>query len=206
MEFNVKSFDSPREEYTIQVLDGIFDHAFNEPLVHQVVVAYLANARKDSKRNKSRADVSGGGIKPWRQKGTGRARAGTIRSPLWRKGGVTFAIRERSFRQKINKKMHKSAMQSVLSDLYQSGRLILVEKIAIEVPKTKILIEMLRMFDLDSVLIVTEDCSENLYFAARNLPDVDICDVDGANAVNLLKYPKILMTVDALRKFEERLA
>lgn len=189
----------------IDVCERTFGGEFNETLVHQAVVAYMAGGRQGSKKQKTRSEVSGGGRKPWRQKGTGRARAGTIRSPIWRGGGATFAARPQDHSQKLNKKMYRAAMRSILSELVRQDRLIVVEEFAVSAPKTKELVEKLNALGLQNVLIVSEDIEQNLYLAARNLPHVDVLDVQGSDPVSLIAYEKVLMTVSAIKKFEELL-
>ncbi|WP_311065887.1 50S ribosomal protein L4 [Halomonas sp. DWK9] len=191
---------------TVEVADATFGKEFNEALVHQVVTAYLAGGRQGTRAQKSRSDVRGGGKKPWRQKGTGRARAGTIRSPLWRSGGVTFAARPQDFSQKVNRKMYRAAMRSILSELVRQERLVAVEEFSVEAPKTKQVAAKLKELNLEKVLIVTEELDETLYLAARNLPHVDVVDVAAADPVSLVAFDKVLITVSALRKFEEKLA
>lgn len=188
---------------TVSVSEVAFGKEFNQDLVHQAVVAYMAGARQGTKAQKNRSDVSGGGAKPWRQKGTGRARAGTIRSPLWRSGGVTFAAQPRDHSQKLNKKMYRAALRCILSELHRQERLVVVESFDIEAPKTKALISELAKFDLKDVLIVSEEVSDNLYLASRNLHKVDVCDVQAVNPVSLIRSEKVVMTVPALKKFEE---
>lgn len=191
---------------TVDVSEVAFGKEFNEPLVHQVVTAYLAGGRQGSKAQKNRAAVQGGGKKPWRQKGTGRARAGTIRSPIWRSGGKTFAAEPRSFEQKVNKKMYRSAMQCILSELVRQDRFVVVDDIKLDQPKTKLLVSKLKELGLSNVLIVTEAADENLHLSARNIPHVGVSDVQGADPVSLISYDKVLVTVDALKQFEEALA
>src|SRR5690625_669995 len=190
----------------INVSDSTFGREYNEALVHQVVVAYMAGARAGTKAQKTRSEVRGGGAKPWRQKGTGRARAGSIRSPIWRGGGVTFAAKPRDFEQKLNKKMYRAALRCILSELNRQERLVVVEGFELEEPKTKALIQKLAQFDLSEALIVTEDVSENLYLASRNLHKVAVRDVQGVDPVSLVGFDKVVMTVPALKKFEEILA
>jgi large subunit ribosomal protein L4 len=191
---------------TVEVSDATFGKEFNEALVHQVVTAYLAGGRQGTRAQKNRSDVRGGGKKPWRQKGTGRARAGTIRSPLWRSGGVTFAARPQDHSQKVNRKMYRAAMRAILSELVRQERLVAVEEFAVEAPKTKQLVAKLNEMGLEKVLIVTEELDEKLYLAARNIPNVDVVDVAAADPVSLIAFDKVLVTVSALRKFEEKLA
>jgi large subunit ribosomal protein L4 len=190
----------------LEVSEATFGRDFNEALVHQVVVAFGAGARQGSKAQKTRSEVRGGGAKPWRQKGTGRARAGTIRSPIWRSGGVTFAAKPQDHSQKVNKKMYRGAIQSILSELVRQDRLIVVEKFTVETPKTKELISKLKELELKDVLIVTSDVDENLFLSARNLYKVDVRDVQGIDPVSLIAFEKVLMTVDAVKQLEESLA
>ena len=191
---------------TLSVSDAAFDREYNEDLVHQVVTSYLAGARQGTRAQKNRAAVSGGGKKPWRQKGTGRARAGTIRSPIWRSGGVTFAATPQDHSVKVNRKMYRAAMCSIVSELARQGRLVVVESLDVEQPKTKLLVKQLGDYGVDNALIVSSDVDENLYLAARNLHKVDVRDVSGVDPVSLLTYDKVLVTVDAVKKIEEMLA
>ncbi|AQT61774.1 50S ribosomal protein L4 [Cellvibrio mixtus] len=188
---------------TVSVSEVAFGREFNQDLVHQAVVAYMAGARQGTKAQKTRAEVSGGGKKPWRQKGTGRARAGTIRSPIWRGGGATFAAKPRNFEQKLNKKMYRAALQCILSELNRQNRLIVVESFDVDAPKTKALVQKLAQFDLTDALIVTEEMSENLFLASRNLYKVGVIDVQGVDPVSLIGFDKVVVTVPALKKFEE---
>ncbi len=190
---------------TVQVSDVTFGREYNEDLVHQVVTAYLAAGRQGSRAQKTRAEVRGGGKKPWRQKGTGRARAGSIRSPLWRGGGVIFAAKPQDHSQKVNKKMYRAALQVILSELARQQRLIVVENFALEAPKTKSLIKALGDYGLEDVLIVSEEVSENLYLASRNLHKVDVRDVQGVDPVSLVAFDKVMVTMSALKKIEEML-
>ncbi|MCE8021917.1 50S ribosomal protein L4 [Halomonas sp. MCCC 1A11036] len=191
---------------TVEVADATFGKEFNEALVHQVVTAYLAGGRQGTRAQKTRSDVRGGGKKPWRQKGTGRARAGTIRSPLWRSGGVTFAARPQEHSQKVNRKMYRAAMRSILSELVRQERLVAIDEFTVDAPKTKQLVAKLGELGLEKALIVTEEVDEKLYLAARNIPNVDVVDVAAADPVSLIAFDKVLVTVSALRKFEEKLA
>jgi len=191
---------------SVKVSDDTFGQEYKESLVHQVVTACLSGARAGSSQQKNRAQVSGGGIKPWRQKGTGRARAGTIRSPLWRGGGATFAARPRDYTQKINRKMYRAAMRSILSELVRQDRLLAIDTFAVDAPKTKQLAGKLAELGLDNVLIVTDAADDNLYLAARNLPRVAVCESDSADPVSLVGFDKVLMTKGALKKIEERLS
>lgn len=190
---------------TLSVSDETFAREFNEDLVHQVVTAYMAGARQGTRAQKNRSAVSGGGRKPWRQKGTGRARAGTIRSPIWRSGGVTFAAQPQDHSQKVNRKMYRAALRSIMSELARQERLVVLESLDLEQPKTKLLASQLNDLGLDSVLIVTGEVTENLYLAARNLHKVDVRDVAGIDPVSLIAYDKVVVTVDAVKKFEEML-
>ncbi|ACR12616.1 50S ribosomal protein L4 [Teredinibacter turnerae] len=191
---------------TVAVSEVAFGKEFNQDLVHQAVVAYMAGSRQGTKAQKNRAAVSGGGKKPWRQKGTGRARAGTIRSPIWRSGGVTFAAQPRDFEQKLNKKMYRAALRCILSELARQERLVVVEEFDLDAPKTKILVQKLAEYDLTDALIVSEQVSENLYLAARNLHKVDVRDVQAIDPVSLIRFEKVVMTVSAVKKLEEVLA
>jgi len=173
---------------TVTVSDAAFARDYNESLVHQLVTAYLAGARQGSKAQKSRSDVSGGGAKPWRQKGTGRARAGTSRSPIWRSGGVTFAARPRDYDQKLNKKMYRAAMQAIWSELVRQDRLVVVDSFDVEDHKTKAFTAKLAGLDLDKVLIVDAEISKNLYLASRNVPHVAVAEADGVDPVSLVSF------------------
>lgn len=179
---------------------------FNEGLVHQVITAYMAGARQGTKAQKNRSDVSGGGIKPWRQKGTGRARAGSSRGPLWRKGGVTFAARPRSFKQKVNRKMHQRAIASILSELFRLDRLVVVSDLKSETPKTRDLITKLNELSLNDVLIVTAEIDTNTMLAARNIPNVVVILADHIDPASLINFDKVLMTEAAVKKLEEKLS
>ncbi len=189
----------------VDLADSSFAVAFNEPLVHQVVTAYLAGGRAGTKAQKNRSQVRGGGAKPWRQKGTGRARAGTTRSPIWTGGGRAFAARPRNFAQKVNRKMYRGAMRSVLSELIRQDRLLLTEAFGVSAPKTKELKLKLKKLDIDNVLIVVEDFDENLCLAARNLVHVDVREADTVDPVSLVGHEKTVMTVAAAKLLEERL-
>lgn len=190
---------------TVTVSDVAFARDFNESLVHQLVTAYLAGARQGSKAQKNRSDVSGGGAKPWRQKGTGRARAGTSRGPIWRTGGVTFAARPRDYDQKLNKKMYRAAMQTIWSELVRQERLVVVDSFDVEDHKTKAFAAKLAGLDLTNVLIVDEEISKNLYLASRNLPHVAVSETSTVDPVSLVSFDKVLVTVAALKKVEEML-
>jgi large subunit ribosomal protein L4 len=191
---------------SVDVAESAFGADFNEPLVHQVVTAFLAGGRAGTKAQKTRSEVRGGGIKPWRQKGTGRARAGTIRSPIWVGGGRTFAAKPRDFSQKVNKKMYKSALRSILSELIRQDRLVVTDSIEMKAPKTKELAGRLKKLDLDNVLIVNEAFDEKVFLSARNLANVGICDAASVDPVVLMRFEKVLMTLPALKMIEERLS
>jgi large subunit ribosomal protein L4 len=191
---------------SVDVAESAFGAAFNEALVHQVVTAYLAGARAGTKAQKNRAAVRGGGSKPWRQKGTGRARAGTIRSPIWVGGGRAFAAQPRNHDQKVNKKMYRATLRSVLSELVRQDRLVVVESLQLEAPKARLLAGKLKELDLDNVLILNEAFDETLFLAARNLPDVGICDAASIDPVVLIRFEKVLVTLPALKLIEERLS
>jgi len=205
VELNITTATGEASRNAIELSDATFDCQYNEALIHQAVTAHLAGARAGTKAQKNRAAVSGGGAKPWRQKGTGRARAGTIRSPIWRTGGVTFAATPRNYSQKINKKMYRLALRSILSELARSERLVIVDKFGVDAPKTKELAGKLGALGLESVLIVGNEPDENLYLAARNLHKVDVMDTVDINPVCLVGFDKVLITVDAIKKIEERL-
>ena len=191
---------------TVEVSEATFARDYNEALIHQVVTAFLAGARQGTRAQKNRSAVAGGGKKPWRQKGTGRARAGAIRSPIWRSGGVTFAATPQDHSHKVNKKMYRSAMRSILSELARSERLVVVESMSLDQPKTKLLVEELKGYGLENVLIVASEVDQNLYLASRNLHKVDVRDVEGVDPVSLIAYDKVMVTVDAVKKFEEAFA
>ena len=206
MELNLTAPGQSGGAGTVSVSDETFGRDFNEALVHQAVTTYLAGARQGTVQQKTRSDVAGGGRKPWRQKGSGRARAGTTRSPIWRSGGVTFAARPQDHSKKLNRKMYRGAMRSILSELLRQERLVVVESFALETHKTKDLAAKLKEFALDNVLIVADEVAENLYLAARNLRHVDVLDVAGLDPVSLIGFEKVLMTVPALKKVEEMLS
>ncbi len=189
----------------LKVSDKAFGAVYNEALIHQTVVAFLAGSRQGTKAQKNRSAVSGGGAKPWRQKGTGRARAGTIRSPIWRSGGKTFAAKPQDHSHKLNKKMYRGAMCSILSELARSGRLVVVEDFIINEPKTKQMIERLGQLKVSKALIITGEVDQNLYLSARNIPHVDVRDVIAIDPVSLIAHESVVMTVEAVKKFEEML-
>ncbi|MGP9519117.1 50S ribosomal protein L4 [Psychrobacter sp. AOP7-C1-14] len=190
----------------VELSDTAFGREFNEALVHQVVTAYLAGARQGTRAQKTRAEVSGGGIKPWRQKGTGRARAGSIRSPIWRSGGRAFAAKPQDWSQKVNRKMYRGAMQCILAELIRQERLILVEELSVSGPKTKELIAKLNDLKAPRALIVTKEVEENLYLAARNIPHVNVLGTNEVDPVSLIAFDKVIMSVEAAKQFEEALA
>jgi len=206
MDLNLMTAAGKASTKTIEVSDANFGNEFNEALVHQVVTAYLAGARSGTRKAKNRSEVSGGGSKPWRQKGTGRARAGTIRSPLWRTGGMTFALRPQDHSQKVNRKMYRSAIRNILSELVRQERLIVIDELSVDAPKTKLLAEKLKTLDLNDALIVVDQLDDNLYLASRNLKNIDICQAKNLNPVALINSDKILMTVNAVKQVEEMLA
>ncbi len=203
MGLNLSVLGEDKEVLTVS--DTTFGREFNESLVHQVVVAYLAASRAGTRAQKTRSEVRGGGKKPWRQKGTGRARAGTIRSPIWRSGGVTFAAKPQDHSQKVNRKMYRGAMRSILSELIRQERLLVVDDFKVDQPKTKLLVEKLKTLGLQDVLIVTDSVEENLYLSARNLHKVDVRDPNAVDPVSLIAFDKVLMTVPVVKRFEEML-
>lgn len=186
--------------------DSVFDKEYNEALIHQAVVAYMAAGRSGTKAQKSRSDVSGGGIKPWRQKGTGRARAGTTRSPIWRKGGVTFAATPRSFEQKLNKKMYRAAMRSILSELVRSERLVIVNDFGVSAPKTKSMVAQLEKLGGTNALLVTDEPDDNVVLSSRNIPHCETVSVSGLNPLSLVSHEKVVITSAAIGKVQEWLA
>lgn len=191
---------------TLQVSDAVFGAEYKESLVHQVVTAYMAAARSGTKAQKNRSAVSGGGAKPFRQKGTGRARQGTSRSPIMRAGGLTFAAAPRSFAQKVNRKMYQGAIRSILSELLRQDRLLVVDEFTVDAPKTKQLVEKLKAMDITDAMLVTGQQDENLLLASRNLYHIDVRDAGELDPVSLVGYEKVLMTTDALKMIEERLS
>ncbi|MEO9275879.1 50S ribosomal protein L4 [Marinomonas sp. 5E14-1] len=191
---------------TVEVSDVAFAREYNEALVHQVVTSYLAGGRQGSRAQKTRSEVAGGGRKPWKQKGSGRARAGTIRSPLWRSGGVTFAAKPQDHSQKVNKKMYRAAMRTIWSELVRQDRLVVVEDLKLEAPKTKLFIAKMTELNVENALIVSHELDDNLFLAARNIPSVDVRDAASIDPVSLIAYDKVLVTVGALKQVEEALA
>lgn len=187
----------------VAVSEATFGRDYNESLVHQLVTAYMAAGRQGSKAQKTRSEVTGGGIKPWRQKGTGRARSGTSSSPIWRSGGVTFAAKPRNFEQKINKKMFRAGIQTILSELVRQERLVVADSFGVETHKTKEFVAKLAEFDLKNVLIISEDLDEKLYLASRNVPHVGVTEASAIDPVSLIAFDKVLVTVPALKQLEE---
>jgi len=206
MELNLTTATGRVSKNSVELSDTTFGGDFNESLVHQVVTAYMAGARQGTKAQKNRSAVRGGGAKPWRQKGTGRARAGTIRSPLWSGGGKTFPAEPRDFSQKVNKKMYRRALQSILAELVRQERLLVVEKFGVDAPKTKQLAEKLKGMGLNNALIVHHDVDDNLFLSARNLANVDVSQANRLDPVSLVGFEKVLITVPAVKKIEEMLA
>ena len=195
-----------QDKGSVDVAEAAFGAEYNEALVHQVVNAYLAGGRAGTKAQKNRSAVRGGGTKPWRQKGTGRARAGTIRSPIWVGGGRAFAAQPRNYDQKVNKKMYRAALRSVFGELVRQDRLVIVKELGIDAPKTKLLADRLKELELDNVLILNEAFDEKVFLAARNLPNVGICDVASMDPVVLIRFEKVLVTLPAIKLIEERLS
>ncbi len=191
---------------SVSVSDAAFGADFNEALVHQLVVTYMAGSRAGTKAQKNRSAVRGGGAKPWRQKGTGRARAGTIRSPLWRKGGVTFAAQPRDFSKKLNKKMYRAGLRSIVSELLRQGRLIVVEEMKVAEPKTRLMAQKMAELGADNALVLTDGLDSDLYLAARNIPQLMVMDVAVVDPVNLVRFEKVVIDQAALKKLEERLS
>ncbi|MCX8601484.1 MULTISPECIES: 50S ribosomal protein L4 [unclassified Gilliamella] len=195
-----------KDAQALSVSETTFGREFNEALVHQVVVAYASAARQGSRAQKTRAEIAGSGKKPWRQKGTGRARSGSIKSPIWRSGGVTFAAKPQDHSQKVNRKMYRGALKSIFSELVRQERLVVVENFTVEAPKTKLLTQKLNDMNLNDVLIICSEVDENLFLAARNLHKVDVRDVAGIDPVSLIAFDKVVITVDAVKQVEEMLA
>ncbi|NUF49108.1 50S ribosomal protein L4 [Gilliamella sp. ESL0250] len=195
-----------KDAQALSVSETTFGREFNEALVHQVVVAYASAARQGSRAQKTRAEIAGSGKKPWRQKGTGRARSGSVKSPIWRSGGVTFAAKPQDHSQKVNRKMYRGALKSIFSELVRQERLVVVETFTVEAPKTKLLTQKLSDMNLNDVLIIASEVDENLFLAARNLHKVDVRDVAGIDPVSLIAFDKVVITVDAVKQVEEMLA
>lgn len=204
MDLQLQSFDGAKAG-NITVSDAMFDREYNEPMVHQVVTAYLAGARAGTHAQKTRSEVRGGGRKPFAQKGTGRARAGTIRSPIWRSGGTTFAAKPRDYSQKVNRKVYRNALCSILSELRRNDSLVIVDKIELPSHKTKDLLAKTDALGVKNVLIVTENATGNLALATRNLYNIAATDAAHVNPVALLRFEKVVMSEDSLRKLEESL-
>ena len=205
MGLQVPALNSQDSTGAVDVNEAVFGQEFNETLVHQLVVKYLAGARSGTKAQKNRSAVSGGGIKPWKQKGTGRARSGTIRSPLWRTGGVTFAAQPRNYEQKLNKKMFRAGVRSILSELLRQGRLLVSNSIVATSPKTKEFVAKLSNVDAQRILIITEGLDDNLFLASRNLPYVSVVLADNLSPVSLVSADKVIVTSAAIKIIEERL-
>ncbi|HIF52361.1 MAG TPA: 50S ribosomal protein L4 [Thiotrichaceae bacterium] len=201
MELTIQK-EGKKKAGSMTVADSVFSVEFNEPLIHQVLTTYLAGARSGTKAQKTRSEVRGGGRKPWAQKGTGRARAGTIRSPLWRSGGVTFAAKPRDYSKKINKKMYRAAMRSIFSELVRQERFVCVDEFDVTEAKTKLVKDKLNGFGLEDVLIITEELTETLYFGIRNLPKADVIDANEIDPYSLIGFEKILITKAAVEKVE----
>jgi len=206
MELKLTTATGKASTKSIEVSDANFSREFNEALVHQAVTGYLAGARSGTRAQKTRSDVRGGGKKPWKQKGTGRARSGTIRSPIWRSGGVTFAARPKDWSQKLNRKMYRAAIQSILSELVRTERLVVVDSFSVDAPKTKDMVTRLGKLGTSNVMIVTADMSDNLFLSTRNLHNVGVCDANNVDPVSLIRFEKVIMTADAVKKIEETLA
>lgn len=205
MELALTTATGKTSKKIVDLPEAIFGADFNEDLVHQAVTSYLAGGRSGTRAQKTRAEVRGGGKKPWRQKGTGRARSGTICSPIWRSGGVTFAARPHDFSKKLNKKMYRAAMRSIFSELLRNERLMVIDDFQMEAPKTKELSAKLAALGVDKVLLITHDLNEALFLSARNLFKVGICEVGYIDPVSLVRFDKVLMTVSAIKKLEESL-
>lgn len=206
MDLSIKTLSNDKQS-VLNISDNIFSKKYNPSLIHQVVVSYMSVARQGTKAQKTRSEVSGGGAKPWKQKGTGRARAGTLRSPIFRKGGVTFAAKPRSYFKKVNRKMYRAAVQSIYSELIRGNRLTCFDKIEVNSPKTKDFITKFKEYDLKKSLIIVsaEELTENFYLASRNVKNITVCDVQQANPVSLIRFEKVIMTKSALKQVEEHL-
>ncbi len=206
MELKLTTATGKASSKSIEVSDANFSREFNEALVHQAVTGYLAGARSGTRAQKTRSEVRGGGKKPWKQKGTGRARSGTIRSPIWRGGGQTFAAKPKDWSQKLNRKMYRAAIRSILSELVRTERLVVVDNFTVDAPKTKDMVERLSKLGTSNVMIVTQDMSDNLFLSTRNLHHVGVCDANNVDPVSLIRFEKVIMTADAVKKIEETLA
>lgn len=199
--------DAGQSSQTVQVSDVVFGREYNEPLIHQLVVAYQANARQGTRAQKGRADIRASTRKPWKQKGTGRARAGMVSSPLWRGGGKIFPnLPEENFTQKLNKKMYRAGVCAILSQLSREGRLVVVESLVLESPKTKLLSDKVKALGFESVLVIVEEFNENLYLASRNLPNVAVVEPRYADPLSLIHFKKIVVTRAAVEKLQEMFA
>ena len=205
MDLKVQSVSGDASQ-ALQVSDTVFGVEYKESLIHQVVTAYQAAARAGTRAQKTRSEVRGGGAKPWRQKGTGRARAGTIRSPIWRSGGTTFAAKPQSYAQKVNRKMYRGAIRSILSELLRNERLTVVDSFSIEQPRTKELVGKLGALNIKDVLIIVDGADENIYLASQNLYHVGVCDVLDVDPVSLIGFKNVVITADAVKRLEERLS
>ncbi|MEM7468498.1 MAG: 50S ribosomal protein L4 [Pseudomonadota bacterium] len=205
MELQIQSFESGSSAGNMTLSDAVFACDYNEPLIHQVVTAHLAGARSGTKKQKSRSDVRGGGEKPWRQKGLGRARSGTNSSPIWRSGGATFAARPRDYSQKVNRKMYRAAITSILSELVRQERLLIVDDVALNEAKTKQLVTNLKNLNVENVLLVTEEINENVFLASRNLHKVGVVDVETIDPTLLIGFDHIVISKEAMTRLEERL-
>lgn len=205
MSLQIPTIKDGQNDIATAVSETVFGQEFNEPLVHQLVVSYLAAARSGTKGQKSRADVSGGGAKPWKQKGSGRARAGTTRGPLWRTGGVTFAATNRSYKQKLNKKMYRAAMRSIFSELLRQDRLVITDDVFPVAPKTRELTNKLKKYDDNRILIITDAINSDLFLAARNLYKVEVCVSSSVSPVALVNSDRVIVTTSAIKLIEERL-
>jgi len=205
MKVNLMSAELKDSNKAVDISDGFIDAVYNESLIHQVITSTLSNARSGTKAQKTRAEVSGGGAKPWKQKGTGRARAGSSRSPLWRKGGKIFAAKPKTYDLKINKKMYNGAMRSIISELNRTGRLIVVEAFNIKQPKTKDLLNIITPYLNQRITLITQDFDMNLFLSSRNLKNVYMVDVELIDPVSLVDSDKVIITIDALKSLEEGL-
>lgn len=204
MALDIPSFSGDNSGASVSVSEAVFGQPYNETLVHQLVVSYMAGGRAGTKAQKTRSEVSGGGRKPWRQKSTGRARSGTLSSPIWRSGGVTFAAKPRSYAKKVNKKMHRVGMRVILSELLRQGRIVIQNDIAPSAPKTRELVSKLKFIDAKRALIVTTQDDDNLVLASRNLKGVQVCRVEGLDPVSLVSSDRVVLTDAAVSKLEER--
>jgi large subunit ribosomal protein L4 len=203
MQLNITGFDGKQTSANVDLSDAVFAREYNESLVHQIVTSYLAAARQGTHAQKTRAEVSGGGSKPWKQKGTGRARAGTIRSPIWRKGGVVFAARTQDYSKKVNKKMYRGAISVILSELLRTDRLEVIEPLKLDTHKTKDFANKLSSYKNVKTLIITDEDDQNLLLASRNLYNIHVCHVNAIDPVSLISFEKVLITIPAIKQVEE---